>query len=93
MVLEDEKDESEQEEILDDYQMQKQIQKNNRLVKKIEEKISSIEKEIEFLTTEYTKDEYQTDFNKLCEISMSIDEKKKEVDKLMNDWEELQTKI
>ena len=93
MVLEDEKDESEQEEILDDYQLQKQIQKNNRLVKKIEEKISLIEKEIEFLTTEYTKDEYQTDFTKLCEISMSIDEKKKEVDKLMNDWEELQTKI
>ena len=71
------------------YELQKQKQKNEKLAKKIEEKITNLEKEIEQLNIEYTKEEYQTDFNKLCEINLSIEEKNKEIENLMNQWEEL----
>ena len=71
------------------YELQKQKQKNEKLAKKIEEKITNLEKEIEQLNLEYTKEEYQTDFNKLCEINLSIEEKNKEIENLMTQWEEL----
>lgn len=89
MVIEDEIEEEKELTKEEEYQLQKQKQKNIRMASKIEEKIARLESEIEELNIEYTKEENQTDFNKLCEISMSIEEKKKEIDNLLVDWEEL----
>ena len=97
MVLDDEI-ETEKETIVKDesqmtkeelYEWQKQKQKNKKLALKIEEKISKLEDEIRILNEEYTKEENQTDFNKLCEINLSIGEKNKEIENLMTQWETL----
>ena len=99
MVLDDEI-ETEKETIVKDesqmtkeelYEWQKQKQKNKKLALKIEEKISKLEDEIRILNEEYTKEENQTDFNKLCEINLSIEEKNKEIENLMTQWETLVT--
>lgn len=94
MVLDDEIEETKEEiELTKEelYQLQKQKQKDEKLAKKIEDKISNLEKEIEQLNIEYTKEEYQSDFNKLCEINLSIEEKNKQIEDLLTQWNELTT--
>ena len=89
MVLKVEEEEIKELTKEEEYEIEKQKKKNEKTALKIEEKITNLEKEIEELNIEYQKDEYKTDFNKLCEINLSIDEKNKQIEKLMSEWEEL----
>lgn len=92
MVLDDEiEDAKEEVELTKEelYQLTKQQKKDEKLAKRIEEKISNLEKEIEQLNIEYTREEYQTDFNKLCEINLSIEEKNKQIEDLLTQWDRL----
>lgn len=75
---------------LSDYEINKKKRKDEKTIKRLEEKIDKLETEIEELKKEYIKDEYQTDFDKLCEINLNIEEKEKQIDNFMKEWESLQ---
>ncbi|NJX17343.1 hypothetical protein HC176_17875 [Tamlana crocina] len=75
----------------DSYQNQKKLKSLNNKLSNIESKISKLEKEIKAkdveLATNYEKSVAQKDFlNK-------YQEKKKELEKLMKDWEEVQLSL
>lgn len=80
-----------------DYLEQKRLAAEKRKVlnrfKKVEELISQLEKEIEELNNEMAKPENATDFVKAAELAEQADEKNKELDKLFEEWEELQITI
>lgn len=80
-----------------DYLEQKRLAAEKRKVlnrfKKVEELISQLEKEIEELNNEMAKPENATDFVKAAELAEQADEKNKELDKLFDEWEELQITI
>ena len=56
-------------------------------MKKLEEKIESIEKEIEELKEELCKPEYASMYSKLTEIQNEIDAKEEELLNVMEEWD------
>ena len=80
-----------------DYQEQKRLQAEKRKTlnrfKKVEEAIEQLESEVEVLSTEMTKPEYAADFTKLSELSKAAEDKNKELETLMEEWESLQIEI
>lgn len=77
-----------------DYAEQKKQQAEKRKVlnrfKKVEELIEQLENEINEINSEMTKPEYSADFTKLAELSSLSQNKENELEKLMEEWEELQ---
>ena len=80
-----------------DYKEQKRIQAEKRRVlnrfKKVEELIEEIESETELLNEEMSKPENASDFSKLAELSDRAAQKQRELDTLMEEWEELDREI
>lgn len=76
----------------DAYIKQKEKAKNEKKILKIEEKIQNIENEIIKLNTEYEEMSKTNDFEKLVVISSDIEKKNKDIEILMEEWEELQGK-
>ena len=80
-----------------DYQEQKRLQAEKRKVlnryNKVEELISTLEKDIANLENEMMKPELSADFTKLAELSSEKDKKEEEMLLLMEEWEQLQTEI
>ncbi|MCH5213474.1 MAG: ABC-F family ATP-binding cassette domain-containing protein [Oscillospiraceae bacterium] len=80
-----------------DYQEQKRLQAEKRKTlnrfRKVEELIEQLEGEVEALSAEMTKPEYVADFTKLAELSKAADDKNKELESLMEEWESLQIEI
>ena len=81
MELDEEKELSNEEK----YLIEKQKKKDEKRAIRIEEKVERLEEEIKILEEEYVKEENQADFEKLCEINLSIMEKKEEIEKLIEE--------
>jgi ATP-binding cassette subfamily F protein 3 len=80
-----------------DYKEQKRLEAEKRKTinrfNKVEELIEAVEAEIEELNLEMTKPEYSSDFTRLAELSKEAEEKNYELEKLMEEWENLQLEI
>lgn len=85
MMLDMEEDEIKKISNEEKYILEKQKKKDEKRAVKIEEKVLKLEEEIKLLEEEYGKEENQTDFQKLCEINLSIMEKKEEIEKLIEE--------
>ncbi len=80
-----------------DYKEQKRLEAEKRKTvnrfKKVEDEIARLEEEIEKLNIEMAKPEYSSDFTKLAELSQKAEEKNTEMERLMEEWEQLQLEI
>ena len=65
----------------------KEADRRRRQKKKLEDKIESIEKEIEELKEELCKPEYASMYSKLTEIQNEIDAKEEELLTIMEEWD------
>ena len=78
-----------------DYQKQKQLQSNRRKlegkIKRTEEAIEACEAEIERLNGEINA--AGSDYEKITKLSAELSEKENEQEKLMEEWEELNTEL
>ena len=78
-----------------DYQKQKQLQSEKRKlegkIKRLEDAISACETEIEELHEEINN--AGSDFEKIMELSKTLEEKEKSQEDMMNEWEELNTEL
>lgn len=80
-----------------DYKEQKRLEAEKRKTinrfSKVEELISEAEAEIERINNEMSNPAYAADFTKLAELSEGAENKSRELDTLMEEWEELQLEI
>ncbi len=80
-----------------DYKEQKRLEAEKRKTvnrfKKVEDEIARLEEETEKLNIEMAKPEYSSDFTKLAELSQKAEEKNSEMERLMEEWEQLQLEI
>lgn len=80
-----------------DYKQQKQLEAQKRKTlsrfAKVEEEISSVETQIEDKNNELLSPEVATDYVKAAEIAADIDALNLELEKLYEEWENLQIKI
>lgn len=80
-----------------EYKEKKRIEAERRKLlnrySKVEELIESAEQRISELEEMYNNPEIASDYGKLGEISSEIDKLHKEIDTLMEEWEDLQIKI
>ena len=72
------------------YLMQKEQNKINNRIKKLERDIDSLEKKLEELNKEISNEEIYSDYEKLSEIQKQIDSVNKEIEEKMTEWESLQ---
>ena len=80
-----------------DYKEQKRLEAEKRKTinrfKKVEELIEQLEAEVDEINTEMQNPKYSTDFTKLAELSKTAEEKRTEIEGLMEEWEQLQITI
>lgn len=72
-----------------DYELNKQKNKNQKKAKKLEEEIEKIENEIEELNQSLLDEKIQTDFEKLADINIKIKELSDLLEKKYEEWNDL----
>ena len=73
------------------YLIQKEQNKINNRIKKLERDIESLERKLEELNIEISDEEIYSDYEKLSKLQKQIEEVNKEIEDKMNEWEKLQS--